>query len=207
MPSPQEAFPGRDEPTEVSKTHAVNGNQTVPPFPEHMQMAMFAMGCYWGIERQFWNIHGVYSTQVGFSAGYTKNPTYKEVCTGMTGHAEVVRVVFDPNLVSYEDLLKVFWENHDPTQQNKQGKDLGTQYRSGIYFYTNEQKEAALKSMDAFQELLTQKGYGKIQTEILPVKEFYYAKDEHQQYLHKKPNGYCGLNGTGVSCPIRVVRK
>lgn len=207
MPSPEEALPGREEPTLVSKTHVVNGNPTVPPFPDRMQMAMFAMGCYWRVEKIFWNTDGVYSTQVGFSGGYTKNPTYKEVCTGMTGHAEVVRVVFDPSLVTFEDLLKVFWENHDPTELNKQGKDQGTQYRSGIYYYNNDQKDAAFNSMAPYQEMLTQKGYGIIQTEILPVKEFYYAEDDHQQYLHKNQDGYCGLKGTGVSCPRPVFIK
>lgn len=207
LPSPEEALPGRDEVTKVASKHAVNGNPTVPPFPEHMRIALFGMGCYWGVERKFWNVNGVYSTQVGFSAGFTKNPTYKEVCTGKTGHNEVVRVVFDPNVISYEELLKVFWDNHNPTMLNHQGKDQGTQYRSGIYYYNDRQKIAATRTKHEYQILLTQKGYGKIETEILPAKEFYYAMDSHQQYLHKNPAGYCGIGGTGISCPIGIRRK
>ncbi|KAH3804923.1 hypothetical protein DPMN_133216 [Dreissena polymorpha] len=167
-----------------------------------IQTAMFGMGCFWGAERKFWKQPGVFSTQVGYSAGYTKNPTYKEVCTGYTGHNEVVRVQFDPNNTSFVELLKVFWENHNPTQLNRQGNDQGTQYRSGIYYYSDEQKEEALATKEEYEKLIQAKGYEKIVTEILPVAEFYYAEDYHQQYLHKNPNGYCGLGGTGVSCPI-----
>ncbi|XP_060597760.1 peptide methionine sulfoxide reductase MsrA-like isoform X4 [Ruditapes philippinarum] len=207
MPTPQDALPGRDERIKVSPKHAVNGNPTVPPFPDEMQMAMFGMGCFWGAERKFWKQAGVYSTQVGYSAGYTKNPTYREVCTGNTGHNEVVRVVFDPKNVSYDEILKVFWENHDPTTPNRQGNDQGTQYRSGIYFYSDEQQNAAEASKEAYEKLIILKGYGKIVTEIIPASEFYYAEDYHQQYLHKNPDGYCGLGGTGVSCPIGLGKK
>ena len=162
------------------------------------------MGCFWGAERKFWSLPGVYSTSVGYTAGLTPNPTYREVCSGMTGHAEVVLVVFDPNKISYEDLLKVFWENHDPTQGMRQGNDVGTQYRSGIYYHDDEQRRAAERSRDMFQTQLTAAGYGVITTEILPAPEFYYAEDYHQQYLAKNPGGYCGLGGTGVSCPSGV---
>ncbi|KAL4220087.1 hypothetical protein ACF0H5_020498 [Mactra antiquata] len=202
MPTPQEALPGRDEKMIVDTKHAVNGNPTVPPFPDGMEMAMFGMGCFWGAERKFWKLSGVFSTQVGYSAGYTKNPTYKEVCTGRTGHNEVVRVVFDPKNISYSEILKAFWENHDPTTLNRQGNDQGTQYRSGIYYYTDEQLEEAESTKEEYEKLLRQKGYQKIVTEILKASEFYYAEDYHQQYLHKNPDGYCGLGGTGVSCPI-----
>ncbi|XP_052216667.1 peptide methionine sulfoxide reductase MsrA-like isoform X3 [Dreissena polymorpha] len=202
MPTPQNALPGRDEVIKVAPKHVVNGNPTVPPFPAEIQTAMFGMGCFWGAERKFWKQPGVFSTQVGYSAGYTKNPTYKEVCTGYTGHNEVVRVQFDPNNTSFVELLKVFWENHNPTQLNRQGNDQGTQYRSGIYYYSDEQKEEALATKEEYEKLIQAKGYEKIVTEILPVAEFYYAEDYHQQYLHKNPNGYCGLGGTGVSCPI-----
>ena len=184
--------------------HFVNRHRIVPPFPEGLAQAMFAMGCFWGAEKKFWQLPGVYSTAVGYAAGHTPNPTYREVCTGMTAHAEVVLVVFDPNTISYDDLLKVFWENHDPTQGMRQGNDVGTQYRSGIYCYGDQQRQAAERSRDAFQERLKAAGYGAITTEILPASEFYYAEDYHQQYLAKNPHGYCGLGGTGVTCPVGV---
>ncbi|XP_077345397.1 mitochondrial peptide methionine sulfoxide reductase isoform X4 [Lithobates pipiens] len=182
--------------------HHVNGNPTVEPFPEGTQMAIFGMGCFWGAERKFWKQKGVFSTQVGFAGGHTPNPSYQEVCSGRTGHAEVVRVVYKPEDISYEKLLKVFWENHNPTQGMRQGNDVGTMYRSAIYTYTKEQLEAALKSKEDYQKELTAKGYGNITTEIREETSFYYAEDYHQQYLSKIPNGYCGLGGTGVSCPI-----
>ena len=204
MPSSAEALPGRSEQMPVPKQHYVNGNPLQSPFPEGMQTAMFGLGCFWGAERRFWQQEGVFSTAVGYSAGYTPNPTYREVCSGMTGHNEVVLVVFDPNVISYEQLLKVFWESHDPTQGMRQGNDVGTQYRSGIYTYSPEQKTAAEKSLAIYQESLSQAGYGKITTEIIEAPEFYYAEDYHQQYLAKNPGGYCGLGGTNVSCPIGV---
>ncbi|XP_075057304.1 mitochondrial peptide methionine sulfoxide reductase isoform X4 [Mixophyes fleayi] len=182
--------------------HHVNGNSMVEPFPEGTQMAIFGMGCFWGAERKFWKQKGVYSTQVGFAGGHTPNPSYEEVCTGRTGHAEVVRVVYQPQNISYEKLLKVFWESHDPTQGMRQGNDAGTMYRSAIYTYTKEQMDAALKTKDDYQKELSAKGYGNITTEIREADNFYYAEDYHQQYLSKKPNGYCGLGGTGVTCPI-----
>ncbi|KAI4893411.1 hypothetical protein NFI96_033634 [Prochilodus magdalenae] len=182
--------------------HHVNGNRTVPPFPEGLQMAMFGMGCFWGAERKFWRQKGVYSTQVGYSGGYTQNPTYEEVCTGKTGHVEVVRVVYEPDKVCYAQLLKVFWENHNPTQGMRQGNDVGTTYRSAIYAYTQEQLNQALASKEEYQKVLTEDGFGTITTEISMAKEFFYAEDYHQQYLSKNPGGYCGLGGTGVSCPI-----
>jgi peptide-methionine (S)-S-oxide reductase len=198
LPSPQEALSGRDKTMPVPDKHFINGNPLKPPFPESMEMAMFGMGCFWGAERKFWQQEGVYSTSVGYAAGYTPNPTYQEVCTGMTGHNEVVRVVYDPKVISYEDLLKVFWESHDPTQGMRQGNDAGTQYRSGIYTYSEEQKQLAEASRDRYQEQLAKEGYGKITTEILDAPEFYYAEEYHQQYLGKNPNGYCGLGGTKV---------
>ena len=188
----------------VSAAHFVNGHRLQPPFPAGLEQAMFAMGCFWGAERKFWELPGAYSTAVGYAAGSTPNPTYREVCTGMTGHAEVVLVIFDPQVVRYEDLLKVFWENHDPTQGMRQGNDVGTQYRSGIYAFDAAQQAAAEQSRDAFQKKLTDAGYGAITTEIAPTPEFYCAEDYHQQYLAKNPNGYCGLGGTGVTCPIGV---
>jgi peptide-methionine (S)-S-oxide reductase len=188
----------------VPDAHVVNRNRLSAPFPEGLQRAIFGMGCFWGAERKFWQLRGVYSTAVGYAAGATPNPTYREVCTGMTGHNEVVLVVFDPKVISYDDLLKVFWENHDPTQGMQQGNDVGTQYRSGIYYFDDDQKRAAERSHDAFQKQLTAAGYGAITTEILPAPEFYYAEDYHQQYLAKNPDGYCGLGGTGVSCPVGV---
>jgi peptide-methionine (S)-S-oxide reductase len=204
IPSAADALPGRSERMAISDLHFVNKNRISPPFPEGLERAMFAMGCFWGAERKFWQLRGVYSTAVGYAAGHTPNATYREVCTGMTGHAEVVLVVFDPKTIGYEDLLKVFWESHDPTQGMRQGNDVGTQYRSGIYFYDATQQRAAEKSRDAYQSQLNAAGYGQITTEILPAPEFYYAEDYHQQYLAKNPDGYCGLGGTGVSCPIGV---
>jgi peptide-methionine (S)-S-oxide reductase len=203
-PSPVEALPGRAERMKVAAAHFINGNRLEPPFPAGMELALFGMGCFWGAERKFWNVPGVYSTAVGYAGGHTPNPTYREVCGGMTGHNEVVRVVFDPKLVSYEALLRVFWENHDPTQGMRQGNDVGTQYRSGIYYYGDAQRRAAAASREAYQEMLDKAGYGPITTEIVPAPEFYYAEDYHQQYLEKNPGGYCGLGGTGVSCPIGV---
>jgi peptide-methionine (S)-S-oxide reductase len=176
-----------------------------PPFPAGTELAMFGMGCFWGAERKFWKVTGVYSTAVGYAAGHTPNPTYREVCAGMTGHNEVVRVVFDPQIVCYDALLKVFWENHDPTQGMRQGNDVGTQYRSGIYYYSDAQRLAAETSCVAYQQVLDKARFGAITTEILPAPEFYYAEEYHQQYLEKNPGGYCGLGGTGVSCPIGLV--
>ena len=204
MPSPQEALPGRSESMPVPDKHYVNGNPLKPPFPEGMEMAMFGMGCFWGAERKFWQLDGVFVTAVGYAAGYTPNPTYREVCSGQTGHNEVVLVVFDPKVISYEALLKVFWENHNPTQGMCQGNDVGTQYRSGIYAYSDEQKKQAEASQDAYQQALTKAGYDKITTEIIDAPEFYYAEDYHQQYLAKNPGGYCGLGGTNVACPVGI---
>jgi len=188
----------------VPDAHFVNKNRLTPPFPDGLQRAIFGMGCFWGAERTFWQLRGVYSTAVGYAAGPTPNPTYREVCTGMTGHNEVVLVVFDPAVISYDDLLKVFWESHDPTQGMRQGNDVGTQYRSGIYYFDDDQRRAAERTRAAFQPQLTAAGYGAITTEIQPAPEFYYAEDYHQQYLAKNPHGYCGLGGTGVSCPVGV---
>ncbi|XP_071999926.1 mitochondrial peptide methionine sulfoxide reductase isoform X2 [Engystomops pustulosus] len=202
LPSKDEALAGSSEKLRVSAKHHVNGNSTIEPFPEGTQMAIFGMGCFWGAERKFWRQKGVYSTQVGFAGGHTPNPTYREVCTGRTGHAEVVRVVFEPEKISYDGLLKVFWENHDPTQGMRQGNDCGTMYRSAIYTYNQEQTDAALRSKEAYQKELTARGFGNITTEIREEPNFYYAEDYHQQYLSKVPDGYCGLGGTGVSCPI-----
>ena len=205
IPTAAEALPGRTAKMPVPETHHVNGHRLQRPFPEGLELAMFGLGCFWGAERKFWAIAGVYSTAVGYAAGHTANPTYREVCGGMTGHTEAVLVVFDPNIVSYADLLKTFWESHDPTQGMRQGNDVGTQYRSGIYYYHEAQHQAAETSREAFQNELKHAGYGKITTEILPAPEFYYAEDYHQQYLAKNPGGYCGLGGTGVSCPVGVV--
>jgi peptide-methionine (S)-S-oxide reductase len=202
IPSKAEALPGRSERLPVPAAHHVNGARLEEPFPEGMEKALFALGCFWGAEKKFWQQKGVYTTASGYAAGHTPNPTYREVCSGMTGHAEVVLVVFDPQQISYADLLKVFWESHDPTQGMRQGGDVGTQYRSGIYYYDDEQKEAAEQTRDAYQEQLTAAGYGKITTEILPAPEFYYAEDYHQQYLSRNPDGYCGLGGTGVACQV-----
>lgn len=198
MPRPEEALPGREEPMAVPERHYVNGNPLVPPFPEGMQLAMFGMGCFWGAERLFWELTGVYTTMVGYAAGYTPNPTYQEVCSGMTGHNEVVRVVFDPTHIGYESLLRLFWESHDPTQGMRQGNDAGTQYRSGIYYYSEAQQDVALASKAHYQAMLSAAELGLITTEILPAPPFYYAEEYHQQYLAKNPGGYCGLGGTGV---------
>ncbi|ACY16918.1 peptide methionine sulfoxide reductase [Haliangium ochraceum DSM 14365] len=204
MPAPDEALPGRQTPMHITNQHFVHGTPLQPPFPDRLESAYFAMGCFWGAERYFWKIPGVYSTAVGYAAGYTPNPSYEEVCSGRTGHNEVVLVIFDPEIVSYERLLQAFWENHDPTQGMRQGNDVGTQYRSGIYTTSVAQKQAAEESRTAFQRALDQVGYGAITTEILEAPSFYYAEDYHQQYLAKNPNGYCGIGGTGVSCPIGV---
>ena len=204
LPRPDQALPGRNTSMPVAERHAVIGARLTPPFPEGLEQAVFGMGCFWGAERKFWQAPGVYTTAVGYAGGYTPNPTYKEVCSGMTGHAEVVLVVFDPKVTSYDAILKVFWENHDPTQGMRQGNDVGTQYRSTIYCYSSAQRGAAEASRAAFQDELTQAGYGRVTTEIADAPPFYYAEDYHQQYLHKNPDGYCGLGGTGVSCPIGV---
>ena len=201
MPKPEDALPGRTQRMPVPEQHYVNRNRIVPPFPDGLERAMFGMGCFWGAEKGFWAIPGVYATAVGYAAGYTPNATYEEVCTGLTGHNEVVLVVFDPKQVSYADLLRVFWEGHDPTQGMRQGNDAGTQYRSGIYVFSPEQRRAAEASRDHYQRELDKAGYGKITTEILDAPEFYYAEDYHQQYLAKNPWGYCGHGGTGVACP------
>ncbi|MCA1904041.1 MAG: peptide-methionine (S)-S-oxide reductase, partial [Cyanobacteria bacterium M5B4] len=202
LPSPGEALPGRAEPLPVVDRHYVNGNKIKPPFPAGLELALFGMGCFWGAERKFWQKEGVFTTAVGYAGGLTPNPLYEEVCSGLTGHNEVVLVVFDPQRVSYGELLRVFWENHNPTQGMRQGNDVGTQYRSGIYYYNEAQREAAESSRDRYQEALQQAGYGKITTEILPAPEFYYAETYHQQYLAKNPNGYCGLGGCNVSLPV-----
>jgi peptide-methionine (S)-S-oxide reductase len=204
MPKPEEALKGRSTAMPVPAKHFVNGNPLRGPYPAGMQTAMFGLGCFWGAERKFWQAPGVYTTAVGYAAGYTPNPSYEEVCSGRTGHNEVVFVVYDPNKTSYAELLKTFWENHDPTQGMRQGNDAGTQYRSGIYVYSAEQKKQAEASREAFQARLAKAGYSAITTEIIEAPEFYFAEDYHQQYLAKNPNGYCGLGGTGVSCPIGV---
>jgi peptide-methionine (S)-S-oxide reductase len=204
MPSEGQALAGRAERLVVADKHYVNGQRLVPPFPEGLEEAVFGMGCFWGAERKFWEQSGVDSTMVGYAGGYTQNPTYREVCSGMTGHTEVVKVVFDPKRIAYSDLLRLFWENHDPTQGMRQGNDVGTQYRSAIYTYTDAQKKAALASRDAYQKRLAEEGYGPITTEIAEAPEFYYAEDYHQQYLAKNPDGYCGIGGTGVSCPVGI---
>ncbi|HEX2048754.1 MAG TPA: peptide-methionine (S)-S-oxide reductase MsrA [Acidimicrobiales bacterium] len=201
MPTPEEALPGREEAMPVADRHLVKGTPLKPPFPEGMETAIFGMGCFWGAERKFWTAPGVYTTAVGYAGGYTPNPTYEEVCSGRTGHTEVVLVVFDPAVTSYQALLRVFWENHDPTQGMRQGNDVGTQYRSVIYASSPEQLAAAKTSREAYQEELANAGYGEITTELAEETRFYYAEDYHQQYLARHPNGYCGLGGTGVSCP------
>jgi peptide-methionine (S)-S-oxide reductase len=204
IPSKAEALPGRADRMPVPEAHFVNQHRLTPPFPDGLQRALFGMGCFWGAEKKFWSVPGVYSTAVGYAGGHTPNATYREVCTGMTGHNEVVLVVFDPKVVTYDDLLKVFWENHDPTQGMRQGNDVGTQYRSGIYYFDDAQRRAAERTRDAFQGRLKASGYGAITTEIVPAPDFYYAEDYHQQYLAKNPDGYCGLGGTGVTCPVGV---
>ena len=198
MPIATDALPGRPAPMAIPPRHFVNGNRLAPPFPAGLEVALFGMGCFWGVERLFWELPGVWSTSVGYAGGFTPNPSYAEVCTGDTGHAEVVRVVFDPAKIRYSDLLKSFWESHDPTQGMRQGGDVGTQYRSGVYYFDDEQREAAEKSRDQYQLALSGAGYGRITTEIVPAPEFYYAEDYHQQYLAKNPDGYCGHGGTGV---------
>jgi peptide-methionine (S)-S-oxide reductase len=202
IPAKTDALPGRSQRMPVPQAHFVNGHRLEEPFPDGLRRAVFAMGCFWGAERKFWETRGVYSTAVGYAAGQTPNPTYREVCTGMTGHAEVVLVVFDPAVVSYDELLRVFWENHDPTQGMRQGNDVGTQYRSGIYYFDEAQRSAAEASREAYQQRLSEAGYGSITTEIVSAPDFYYAEDYHQQYLAKNPGGYCGLGGTGVSCAV-----
>ncbi|HXI56907.1 MAG TPA: peptide-methionine (S)-S-oxide reductase MsrA [Polyangia bacterium] len=202
LPARQDALPGRAEAMTVPATHEVLGTALRPPFPAGTEIALFALGCFWGAERKFWELDGVYSTAVGYAGGFTPNPTYKEVCSGMTGHTEVVQVVFDPRLVSYGSLLKVFFENHDPTQGMRQGNDVGTQYRSAIYTTSESQQKAATAAREAYQREISAAGYGAITTEIAEVPAFYYAEDYHQQYLAKNPDGYCGIGGIGVSCPI-----
>ncbi|MCC5621453.1 peptide-methionine (S)-S-oxide reductase MsrA [Nostoc sp. CHAB 5715] len=205
MPTPEEALPGRAQSMSVPAHHYVNKNPLQAPYPDGLEKAIFGLGCFWGAERKFWQLKGVYTTAVGYAAGFTPNPTYEEVCSGRTGHNEVVLVVFDPKVISYSELLKVFWESHNPTQGMRQGNDAGTQYRSGIYVYSETQKQLAEASREAYQQALNDAGYGKITTEILDAPEFYYAEAYHQQYLAKNPNGYCGLGGTNVSCPVGVV--
>jgi peptide-methionine (S)-S-oxide reductase len=195
-------LPGRNEAMAISNRHFVNGNALRGPFDEHLRRAVFALGCFWGAERRFWQTAGVYSTAAGYAGGVTPNPTYQEVCTGDTGHAEVVLVVYDPDAVSYEDLLRIFWESHNPTQGMRQGNDIGTQYRSAIYTLDDDQQAAARRSMNTYQAKLDAAGFGAITTEVAPLEAFYYAEDYHQQYLAKNPDGYCGLGGTGVSCPV-----
>jgi len=202
MPNAAEALPGRPTAIPTARTHHVNGQPLKGPFADGLELAMFGLGCFWGAERAFWTLPGVYVTAVGYAAGYTPNPTYEEVCSGQTGHNEVVLVVFDPKVISYEALLKAFFESHDPTQGMRQGNDIGTQYRSGIYTYSPEQMAQALAAKAAYSQALAGRGYGPVTTEIREAPEFYYAEDYHQQYLSKNPGGYCGLGGTGVSCPI-----
>jgi peptide-methionine (S)-S-oxide reductase len=202
VPTPEQALPGRAQKIPVPPRHEVNGAPLEPPFPAGSEEAVFGMGCFWGAERKFWETPGVITTAVGYAGGSTPNPTYREVCSGQTGHTEVVRVIFDPARVSYEDLLRVFWENHDPTQGMRQGNDVGTQYRSAIYLYGDAQRRAAEASLAAYQDTLRASGFGPITTEIRDAPPFYYAEDYHQQYLHKNPGGYCGIGGTGVSCPV-----
>lgn len=200
--SAENAMPGRANAIPTAETHFINGNPLSADVPASMEEAMFGMGCFWGVERMFWKLDGVYSTMVGYAGGHTPNATYQEVCTGQTGHNEVVRVVYDPSVITFDDLLKVFWEGHDPTQGMRQGNDMGTQYRSGIYVYTDAQKEAALASKAMFAPHLRNAGFGDITTEVIDAPTFYFAEDYHQQYLAKNPSGYCGIGGTGVSCPI-----
>jgi peptide-methionine (S)-S-oxide reductase len=204
LPRPEQALPGREAAMAVPEAHFVNGNPLTPPFPAGLEQAVFGMGCFWGAERKFWQAPGVYTTAAGYAGGYTPNATYKEVCSGMTGHTEVVLVVFDPKLTSYDAMLKLFWENHDPTQGMRQGNDVGTQYRSTIYCYSPEHLRAARASRDAYQERLTAAGYGRITTEVDDAPPFYYAEDYHQQYLAKNPDGYCGIGGTGVTCQVGI---
>ena len=205
LPTPEQALAGRDEVMRVPAQHYVNKNPLQAPFPQDLETAMFGLGCFLGAERKFWQQEGVYTTAVGYAAGYTPNPTYQEVCSGLTGHNEVVLVVFDPKIITYSQLLKVFWESHNPTQGMRQGNDTGTQYRSGIYVYSQEQKELAVTLQNAYQAALSSAGYGKITTEVLDAPKFYYAEEYHQQYLAKNPGGYCGLGGTNVACPVGML--
>ena len=205
VPTAEEALPGRTQRMRVPQRHFVNRRPLAGPFPAGLETAMFGLGCFWGAERKFWEAPGVFTTAVGYAAGYTPNPTYEEVCTGLTGHNEVVLVVFDPKRISYDGILKIFWESHDPTQGMRQGNDVGTQYRSGIYVHSPQQRRQAEASREAYQRVLSKAGYGPITTEILDAPEFYYAEDYHQQYLAKNPGGYCGLGGTGVACPTGLV--
>ena len=202
LPSRNDALPGREDSMPVPQKHFVTGNPLKGPFPEHLEQAVFGLGCFWGAERRFWEVGGVFSTSVGYAGGVTPNPTYQEVCSGMTGHTEVVMVVFDPSIVSFEELLRVFWESHDPTQGMRQGNDRGTQYRSAIYTLDDAQQAAASDSLQAYQEELNAAGYASITSEVLPLDTYYFAEDYHQQYLAKNPDGYCSIGGTGVSCPI-----
>ena len=206
LPRPDQALPGRDTPMPVAARHLVLGNPMTPPFPDGFETAQFGLGCFWGAERKFWETAGVWTTAAGYSGGVTPNPTYEEVCSGLTGHAETVLVVYDQGIVSYDELLRVFWEAHDPTQGMRQGNDVGTQYRSAIYWYTPAQRDAASASRDRYQEVLRAARYGDITTEVREAPPFYYAEDYHQQYLAKNPMGYCGLGGTGVACPVGVAR-
>ncbi|ABC81663.1 peptide-methionine (S)-S-oxide reductase MsrA [Anaeromyxobacter dehalogenans] len=206
LPAAGEALPGRAEPMPVPEQHFVSGNRIVPPFPEGLEFADFGLGCFWGAERVFWKLPGVYATAVGYAGGVTPNPTYREVCTGRTGHAEVVRVVFDPAKISYADLLKVFWESHDPTQGMRQGNDVGTQYRSAVYTHGEAQRRLAEASREAYRAALAARGGGAITTELRDAPPFYYAEEYHQQYLAKNPEGYCGIGGTGVTCPAFAAR-
>lgn len=199
LPDPKDALPGRNLAMPFTNKHYVTGNPIAPPFPDNLELALFGLGCFWGAERKFWQYPNVFSTAVGYSGGFTPNPTYEEVCTGLTGHNEVVRVVYDPSIVSYSELLELFWQSHNPTQEMGQGNDTGTQYRSGIYTHNQDQWDEAIKSKAHYQQRLTQSGFGQISTEILPAKEFYYAEDYHQQYLAKEPQGYCGIGGLGVA--------
>ena len=202
LPKPETALPGRSAPLPVPDKHIVNGHSFKPPFPENLEHVVFGLGCFWGAERKFWSLKGVYATAVGYAGGYTRNPTYDEVCSGKTGHTEAVLIVYDPSVVSFQSLLKVFWESHDPTQGMRQGNDTGTQYRSAIYASTEAQQHSAEASRDAYERVLGKKGYGKVTTEIRAAPEFFYAEGYHQQYLAKNPGGYCGLGGTGVACPV-----
>lgn len=205
MPSPQDALPGRSTPMPVPAQHFVNGNRLTPPFPAGLAQALFGLGCFWGAEKRFWSLPGVYSTAVGYAGGHTPNATYEEVCSGQTGHNEMVLVIYDATAIAYEELLRAFWEAHDPTQGMRQGNDVGTQYRSGIYTFNTAQKRAALHSREAYQAALRAAGLGTITTEIIDAPTFYYAEDYHQQYLAKNPRGYCGLGGTGVCLPAGAI--
>jgi peptide-methionine (S)-S-oxide reductase len=204
MPTPDQALAGRDESTPVSGVHAVLGTSYVPPFPDGLEQAVFGMGCFWGAERKFWETDGVFTTAVGYAGGFTPNPTYEEVCSGRTGHNEVVLVVFSPGRTSYDEMLRVFWEDHNPTQGMRQGNDVGTQYRSGIYVFSDAQRAAAEASRDRYHAVLTEAGHGTITTEIVDAGTFFFAEEYHQQYLAKNPGGYCGIGGTGLSCPVGV---